>query len=106
MREGLFTGPGAKRAQSVLYGLIFSGPVDYADLVKFRKCMILLQYSGRMVSFGQRSRLVQRRLASEFLRPLSSLGVASGAPNPASPGPAGQRKPCRGAAQRCGKARG
>ena len=37
MHEGLFTGPGAKRAQSVLYGLIFSGPVDCADLVKFHK---------------------------------------------------------------------
>jgi hypothetical protein len=35
MHEGLFTGPGAKRAQSVLYGLIFSGPHDYADLVNF-----------------------------------------------------------------------
>jgi hypothetical protein len=28
MREGLFTGLGVKRAQSVLYGPIFSGPVN------------------------------------------------------------------------------
>jgi hypothetical protein len=69
MREGLFTGPGAKRAQSVLYWPIFSGPVDCADLVKFHKCKILLSYSSQMFPFGRRSRLVQRRLASEFLRP-------------------------------------
>jgi hypothetical protein len=35
MRDGLFTGPGAKSAQSVLCGLIFSGPHDCADLVNF-----------------------------------------------------------------------
>ena len=35
MREGLSTGPGAKMAQSVLSGPIFSGPHDCADLVKF-----------------------------------------------------------------------
>ena len=58
MWEGLFTGPGTKRAQSVLYWLIFSGPVDCTDLVKFHKWMILLLYSGHMVSFGRWSRLV------------------------------------------------
>jgi len=62
MRGGLFTDLCAARAQSVLYGLIFSGSVDCADLVKFHKRMILLAYSGQMVSFGQRSRLVQRLL--------------------------------------------
>ncbi len=35
MRERLSTGPGAKRAESVLYRLIFSGPVDCADPVNF-----------------------------------------------------------------------
>ena len=34
VREGLFIDPGAKRAKSVLYGPIFSGPVDCANLVK------------------------------------------------------------------------
>jgi hypothetical protein len=33
MREGLFTGLGARRAESVLSGPIFSGPVDCAGLV-------------------------------------------------------------------------
>jgi hypothetical protein len=35
MQEGLFTGLGAKRAQSVLYGLKLSGPLHYADLVNY-----------------------------------------------------------------------
>ena len=58
MRVGLFTGSGAKRAQSVLYGLIFSGPVDCPDLVKCCKRMILFVHFVSNFPFGQWSRLV------------------------------------------------
>ena len=58
MRVGLSTGISARGPGSVLSGPIFSGPVDRADLVKFRKYMILFVYSISDLSFGHWSRLV------------------------------------------------